>query len=77
MASVVNNGDGTLTVSLTQRENRTIGMLFSIDELERYLTIWLSERERFALRDRFTNLTPADQARVVAILNSATPPVAP
>ena len=77
MANVTNNGDGTLTVTLTQRENRTVGMLFSLERLQQYLTLWLSEREQLALRERFTNLSAADQARVISILNTATLPEPP
>lgn len=73
MASVASNGNGTLTITLTQDETRAIDLMPSLDTLQEYLTLWLAEQDRHVLRNRFMGLPAADQARVVSILKAEVP----
>lgn len=69
MATLVDNGDGTLTVTLSLVEQDTVSGL-AVDQLQNYLTLWLKERATQVFQERFAKLSPQDQGDVLTKFRS-------
>jgi hypothetical protein len=67
MATIVLNPDGSLSLSLTPDEHDTIAGL-PVGQLDAYVTLWLEERGKTVLHDRFTKLTSQDKAAIMVTL---------
>jgi hypothetical protein len=65
MATVTNNQDGTLTVTLSDAEVTTVSMIQD-DSIAQYVTLWLGEKAKQLFASRFAQLSPTDQADVLA-----------
>lgn len=70
MATIVNNHNGTLTITLTASETTTVSMIAD-DSLAQYVTLWLEEKAKQTFSDRFAQLSADDQAAVLAKFASA------
>ena len=70
MATIVQNVDGTLTVTMTEIEKITyVGL--ATDELQNYVTQWLDDKNKVVFANGFHALPPESQAAVLAYF---TPP---
>lgn len=65
MATITQNQDQTLTVTLTDIEVQTVAMIQD-DALAQYVTLWLEERAKTVFNERFKQLSPTDQLAVLA-----------
>lgn len=70
MATIVQNRDGTLTVTLSLVEQDTLSGL-PPDQLENYVTIWLKDRATTVFEQRFAKLSPEDQADIMSKIRQA------
>jgi hypothetical protein len=70
MATVTVNGNGNLTVQLSEVEQDTLSGLPD-GQLESYITLWLQERSRSVFENRFSRLSQADQAQIMQKIRSA------
>lgn len=67
MATIVNNNDGTLTVTLSAIEQQTVMGLVD-DSLAQYVTLWLEEKAKQIFNEKFKQLTAEEQASVLQML---------
>jgi hypothetical protein len=65
MATIVNHGDGTATITWGQIEAATLDDAM-LDALNQYVTLWMEERAKQSFQDRFKSLSQEDQAEVLA-----------
>ncbi len=70
MATVAQNQDGTLTVTMSDIEKITYAGL-ATDELQNYVTQWLDDKNKVVFANGFNALSPENQAAVLAYF---TPP---
>jgi hypothetical protein len=70
MATIVQNQDGTLTVTPTQQEQFTLSGL-APGELEAIVTGILDEKSKIVFQQRFASLPPENQAVVLALFTPA------
>ena len=69
MATIVLNLDGTRGLTLTPDEQDTLTGL-PAGQLDAYLTLWLEERGKTVLHDRFAKLTSQQKTEMLATLKS-------
>ena len=70
MATIQQNQDGTLTLTLTDVELDTYSGLPD-GQLEAYITLWLQERATTVFRERFDKLTPEEQGDIMLKIRDA------
>lgn len=69
MATTLDNLDGSFSVTFTAEEQDTLAGLPS-GQLDAYVTLWLEERGKTVLRERFAKLTTEERAAVMVTLKS-------
>lgn len=69
MATLTQNQDGTLTITLTQQEQFTFSAL-SPGELESIITSVMDSKSKIVFQDKFATLTPDKQAQVMTIFTT-------
>ena len=72
MALITDNKNGTLSVQLTNEEQRTITGLPS-DQFQHYITLWLAEKAPSVLAVQFSQLSDQDKTDVRIKLDTAQP----
>ncbi len=65
MATIVQNQDGTLTVTMTNREKITYAGL-AVDQLQNYLTQWMDDQSKIVFQNGFNALPSDQQAAILA-----------
>ena len=70
MATIVQNVDGTLTVTMTEIEKITYAGL-ATDELQNYVTQWLDDKNKVVFANLFNALPPESQAAGLAYIKPA------
>lgn len=65
MATLIDNKDGTVMMTLTVIEQSTLDAN-TLEALTQYVTLWLEERTKMSFSEKFSRLTPQDQADVLA-----------
>ena len=70
MATIAQNQDGSLTVTLDLVEQDTLSGL-AIGQLDAYVTLWLRERATDVFRDRFAKLSPQEQGDIMLKIRDA------
>lgn len=70
MATIAQNQDGSLTVTLDPVEQDTFSGL-AMGQLDAYVTLWLRERATDVFRDRFAKLTPQEQGEIMLKIRDA------
>jgi len=70
MATIAQNRDGSLTVTLSVIEQDTFSGLPS-DQLENYLTQWLKDRATTVFQERFAKLSLQDQSDIMSKIRQA------
>lgn len=69
MATIVQNLDGTLTMTLDAVEQDTYSGLQS-GQLASYVTLWLKEQASTVFATRFSALSPEDQATIMETIRN-------
>jgi hypothetical protein len=64
MATITDNRDGSLTVTLNAIEAGTAAA--NLADLESYMTQWLTDRTKELFNTRFAQLSAQDQADILA-----------
>lgn len=64
MATITQQPDGTLTMTLSPIEQDTLSGL-PTGQLDAYVTLWLQERATQVFADRFAKLAPQDQGELL------------
>lgn len=70
MATLTDNRDGTMTMTLDMVEQDTVAGLPN-GQLEAYVTLWLKERATQVFQEQFGKLAPQDQAEVLEKFRNA------
>ena len=70
MALITDNQNGTLSVQLTNDEQRTIASL-PTDQFQNYVTLWLADKAPQVLSFQFAQLSAQDQSDVRNKLDAA------
>jgi hypothetical protein len=68
MATLTDNQNGSWMMMLTADEQNTMAHL-PAGQLEAYLTLWLGERGKTVLSERFDKLSTIDKVAVMATLS--------
>jgi len=72
MATVVQNVDGTLTVTMTDQEKITYSGL-AVDQFQNFVTIWLEDQSKIVFQNGFNALSPENQAAILAYFSPPAP----
>lgn len=64
MATVVNNLNGTLTITLSANEASVFAVV-PLVQLEAYITLWMADKTKDEFHKRFWKLSSTDQALIL------------